>query len=164
MHIAPTPRPTPSRTFSPLLLDDASGVVPGDTELPGLVMAELLIVDVLVEIVVLVLESVLVLVLDTPTVAAIATRMTFESQQAVAFKSPPQHHVPSATQRDTAAVLFDDPPPCFESSALYFISFRVRDAYSFIRANILQAIRATPSRVRTRLAPVLTTCRVTTES
>lgn len=73
-------------------------------------LEELLVDNVLVGL--LVLEE--LLVLDAPTVAAIAMRVTFDAQQAVEFKSPPQHHVPSATHRDTAAVPFDDPPLCFE--------------------------------------------------
>jgi hypothetical protein len=104
MHAAPTPRPTPNLTLSPLLLDDAGGIALEDVEVPVLVIVGLLVL--LVDIVALVL----VLVLDTPTVAAIATRTTFDAQQAVEFKSPPQHHVPSATHRDTAAVLLDEPP------------------------------------------------------
>jgi hypothetical protein len=155
MHAAPTPRPTPSLTLSPLLLDDAGGIALEDVEVPVLVIVGLLVL--LVDIVALVL--VLVLVLDTPTVAAIATRTTFDAQQAVEFKSPPQHHVPSATHRDTA-----EPPLCFESSALCSISLQVQDAYSLIRANVLQTIGAAPSRVRTRLTPVLATCRVTAEA
>jgi hypothetical protein len=162
MHAAPTPRPTPNLTLSPLLLDDAGGIALEDVEVPVLVIVGLLVL--LVDIVALVLVLVLVLVLDTPTVAAIATRTTFDAQQAVEFKSPPQHHVPSATHRDTAAVPLDEPPLCFESSALCSISLQVQDAYSLIRANVLQTIGAAPSRVRTRLTPVLATCRVTAEA
>jgi hypothetical protein len=102
MHATPTPRPTPNLTLSPLLLDDAGGIALEDVEVPVLVIVGLLVL--LVDIVAL------VLVLDTPTVAAIATRTTFDAQQAVEFKSPPQHHVPSATHRDTAAVLLDESP------------------------------------------------------
>jgi hypothetical protein len=91
------------------LLDDAGGIALEDVEVPVLVIVGLLVL--LVDIVALVLVLVLVVVmLDTPTVAAIATRTTFDAQQAVEFKSPPQHHVPSATHRDTAAVLLDEPP------------------------------------------------------
>lgn len=132
----PTPIPTPSQTFSPVLEEEVSPIPVGETtgaavfDPEGVVVGLEYMLDGVDEVLLVVL---IVLELETPIVAAKITRL-FIAQHCSELKFNPQHQVPSVEHWDIPKFWLDDPPFCLHQHMVLptspFLTYPSTCAYS----------------------------------